>query len=245
MIKVAKFGGSSVADAEHFKKIRSIIEADPSRRFVVVSACGRRYKSDAKVTDLLYLVAAHVRYHVSCDDLLTDIGQRYFDIADELGLTYPIREEFATFAEKAKAGDLTTEELVSRGEYFTARLMAEYLGLPFLDAADVVAFHHDGTLSMTRTQALIQERGIPGGFVMPGFYGATREGRIMLLDRGGGDISGSILAKCLDAALYENWTDVSGFLSADPGVVPHPQPISRISLRQTKVPQLSGRMWMT
>lgn len=234
MIKVAKFGGSSVADAEHFKKIRSIIEADPSRRFVVVSACGRRYKSDAKVTDLLYLVAAHVRYHVSCDDLLTDIGQRYFDIADELGLTYPIREEFATFAEKAKAGDLTTEELVSRGEYFTARLMAEYLGLPFLDAADVVAFHHDGTLSMTRTQALIQERGVPGGFVMPGFYGATREGRIMLLDRGGGDISGSILAKCLDAALYENWTDVSGFLSADPGVVPHPQPISRITYSEMR-----------
>ena len=234
MIKIAKFGGSSVADAKHFRQIRSIVEADPARRFIVVSACGRRHKGDAKVTDLLYLVAAHVRYHVSCDDLLEDIGQRYFDIADELGLTYPIREEFAAFAEKAKAGQYTTEELVSRGEYFTARLMAETLGLPFLDAADAVAFHHDGTLSMRRTEELIQERGIPGGFVMPGFYGATREGQIKLLDRGGGDISGSILAKCLGADLYENWTDVSGFLSADPRVVENPQPIGRVTYQELR-----------
>ena len=234
MIKIAKFGGSSVADAEHFKKIRAIVEADPARRFVVVSACGRRHSGDAKVTDLLYLVAAHVRYHVSCDDLLADIGQRYFDIADELGLSYPIRDEFAAFADTARSGAYSTEELVSRGEYFTAQLMAEYLGLPFLDAADVVAFHHDGTLSMTRTEALVQERGIPGGFVMPGFYGATREGQIKLLDRGGGDISGSILAKCLGADLYENWTDVSGFLSADPRVVANPQPISRVTYSELR-----------
>ena len=175
-----------------------------------------------------------MRYHVSCDDLLADIGQRFFDIADELGLTYPIRERFEEFSEKAKSGSLSTEELVSRGEYFTAQLMAEYLGLPFLDAADVVAFHHDGTLSMTRTEALIQERGIPGGFVMPGFYGATREGQIKLLDRGGGDISGSILAKCLGANLYENWTDVSGFLSADPRIVENPQPISRVTYSELR-----------
>ena len=218
MIKIAKFGGSSVADAEHFKKIKAIVDADPARRFVVVSACGRRFKGDTKVTDLLYLVNAHVKYHVSCEELLEDIGQRYFDIADELELTYPIREEFAAFAERARSGGYSTEELVSRGEYFTARLMAEYLGLPFLDAATVVAFHHDGTLSMNRTSELVQEYGQQGGFVMPGFYGATREGQIKLLDRGGGDISGSILAKCLGADLYENWTDVSGFYSADPRI---------------------------
>ena len=127
MIKITKFGGSSVADAEHFRKIKAIIDADPARRFVVVSACGRRSKADTKVTDLLYLVDAHVNYHVSCEDLLTDIGQRYFDIADELNLDYPIRDEFAAFAERARTGGYTTEELVSRGEYFTARLMAEYL----------------------------------------------------------------------------------------------------------------------
>ena len=229
MIKIAKFGGSSVADAEHFKKIKAIVDADPARRFVVVSACGRRFKGDTKVTDLLYLVNAHVKYHVSCEELLEDIGQRYFDIADELELTYPIREEFAAFAERARSGGYSTEELVSRGEYFTARLMAEYLGLPFLDAATVVAFHHDGTLSMNRTSELVQEYGQQGGFVMPGFYGATREGQIKLLDRGGGDISGSILAKCLGADLYENWTDVSGFLTADPRIVKRPRSIRRIT----------------
>lgn len=234
MLKITKFGGSSVADAEHFKKIGSIIEADSARRFVVVSACGRRHKGDAKVTDLLYLVNAHVKYHVSCDDLLADIGQRYFDIADELGLSYPIREEFAAFSQAAKAGEYSTEELVSRGEYFTARLMAEFLGLPFLDAADVVAFHHDGSLSLKRTAELLAERAPKDGFVMPGFYGATREGQIKLLDRGGGDISGSILAKCLNADLYENWTDVSGFLSADPRMVKDPQPIARITYQEMR-----------
>ncbi|MDO4596119.1 MAG: aspartate kinase [Coriobacteriaceae bacterium] len=234
MIKVTKFGGSSVADAAHFRKIRAIIEADPARKFVVVSACGRRTKGDTKVTDLLYLVNAHVKYHVSCDDLLADIAQRYFDIADELGLTYPIREEFTLFAMRARQGGYSTEELVSRGEYFTARLMAEYLDLPFLDSADVVAFHHDGTLSMRRTTELVRARGLEGGFVMPGFYGATKEGQIKLLDRGGGDISGSILAKCLGADLYENWTDVSGFLSADPRIVPEAQPISRITYEELR-----------
>ena len=109
MIKIAKFGGSSVADAEHFKKIKAIVDADPARRFVVVSACGRRFKGDTKVTDLLYLVNAHVKYHVSCEELLEDIGQRYFDIADELELTYPIREEFAAFAERARSGGYSTE----------------------------------------------------------------------------------------------------------------------------------------
>ena len=234
MIKITKFGGSSVADAEHFKKIRAIIEADPARRFVVVSACGRRTKDDPKVTDLLYLVNAHVKYHVSCDTLLENIGQRYFDIADELGLTYPIRDEFAEFAAKAKTGEYTTEELVSRGEYFTARLMAEYLGLPFLDAADVIAFHHDGSLAMRRTAELVAERAPKEGFVLPGFYGATREGQVKLLDRGGGDISGSIMAKCLGADLYENWTDVSGFLSADPRLVKGPQPIARITYQEMR-----------
>lgn len=201
---------------------------------MVVSACGRRFKGDTKVTDLLYLVNAHVKYHVSCEELLEDIGQRYFDIADELELTYPIREEFAAFAERARSGGYSTEELVSRGEYFTARLMSEYLGLPFLDAATVVAFHHDGTLSMNRTSELVQEYGQQGGFVMPGFYGATREGQIKLLDRGGGDISGSILAKCLGADLYENWTDVSGFYSADPRIVPEAQPIARVTYEELR-----------
>ena len=123
---------------------------------------------------------------------------------------------------------------MSRGEYFTARLMAEYLGLPFLDASKVVAFHHDGTLSMRRTTELVEEYSQQAGFVMPGFYGATREGQIKLLDRGGGDISGSVLRECLGADLYENWTDVSGFFSADPRIVPEAQPIARVTYEELR-----------
>lgn len=235
MIKIAKFGGSSVASAEQFHKIKDIVQADASRRFIVVSACGRRFDGDTKVTDLLYLVAAHVKYHVSCDDLLDDIALRYVDIVDKLGLAYPIREELAAFAARARTGGYTTEELVSRGEYFTARLMAEYLGFDFVDATEVVMFHNDGRLDMERTEA--RARVIASEhtcFVMPGFYGATVDGRVKLLDRGGGDISGSILAKCLDANLYENWTDVSGFLSADPRIVDNPQPIARITYEELR-----------
>ena len=136
MIKITKFGGSSVSSAGQFKKIKAIIESDPSRRFVVVSAVGKRDKHDSKITDLLYLVNAHLQYHVTCDDLLGSIGQRFCEIARELNLEYPISQEFGIFREYAKRGDYTPEYIVSRGEYFTARLMAEYLGFPFVDAAD-------------------------------------------------------------------------------------------------------------
>ncbi len=230
MIKITKFGGSSVSSALQFKKVKSIIQADEARRFVVVSAVGKRDKRDNKVTDLLYLVNAHLQYHVSCDDLLGTIGQRFCEIAKELELEYPIGQEFGIFRERAKRGDFTPEFIVSRGEYFTARLMAEYLGFPFVDAADVVAFHHDGTLDMERTSAQLHEViGTHKCFVIPGFYGATSSGQIKLLDRGGGDITGSILAQCLNADLYENWTDVSGFLTADPRIVDNPRSIARIT----------------
>ncbi|MFQ7393524.1 MAG: hypothetical protein ACLRM9_10040 [Collinsella aerofaciens] len=232
MIKIAKFGGSSVADAEHFKKI-NIVDADPARRFVVVSPAAAALRR-RKVTDLLYLVNAHVKYHVSCEELLEDIGSAILISLMSWSSPIPSVRSSRPFAERARSGGYSTEELVSRGEYFTARLMAEYLGLPFLDAATVVAFHHDGTLSMNRTSELVQEYGQQGGFVMPGFYGATREGQIKLLDRGGGDISGSILAKCLGADLYENWTDVSGFYSADPRIVPEAQPIARVTYEELR-----------
>ena len=235
MIKITKFGGSSVSSAVQFRKVKSIIEADDARRFVVVSAVGKRDKRDSKITDLLYLVNAHLQYHVSCDDLLGTIGQRFCEIAKELGLQYPIGQEFGIFRERAKRGDFTPEFIVSRGEYFTAQLMAEYLGYPFVDAADVVAFNQDGTLDMDRTAAQLQEViGKAKRFVVPGFYGATRDGQIKLLDRGGGDITGAILAQCLDADLYENWTDVSGFLTADPRIVDSPKSIARITYAELR-----------
>ena len=228
MIKITKFGGSSVADAGQFKKVKRIIEADEGRRFVVVSAAGKRNSEDNKITDLLYLVDAHRTYHVDCTPLLTDIKQRFVDIATELGLSYPMAEEFDEFAAHIK--EYSTEYIVSRGEYFTARLMSEYLGLPFADAAEYVRFHHDGSLDMERTCDRIHDLVVrEGSFVLPGFYGATSEGDIKLFSRGGGDITGAIAARALNADLYENWTDVSGFLTADPRIVKRPRAIRRIT----------------
>ena len=228
MIKITKFGGSSVADAGQFKKVKRIIEADEGRRFVVVSAAGKRNSDDNKITDLLYLVDAHRTYHVDCTPLLADIKQRFVDIANELGLSYPMAERFDEFAAGIKGH--STEYIVSRGEYFTACLMSEYLGLPFADAAEYVRFHHDGTLDMERTCERIHDLVVREGcFVLPGFYGATSEGDIRLFSRGGGDITGSLVARALNADLYENWTDVSGFLTADPRIVTRPRAIRNIT----------------
>ncbi|OFK23994.1 aspartate kinase [Olsenella sp. HMSC062G07] len=233
MIKVAKFGGSSVADAEQFKKVKGIVDADPDRRFVVVSASGRRFAQDNKVTDLLLLVNAHIEYHVDCTALLHEIEQRYVDIKEALGLSFPVRERFDDFIDAIHAH--SPEFVVSRGEWFTAQLMAEYLEKPFLDARDVIVFHHDGTVDLERTQLRIRDAVQRlGDFVMPGFYGSTVDGSIKLFQRGGGDISGAILARCIDANLYENWTDVSGFLSADPRVVDDPRTIHRITFDEMR-----------
>ncbi len=234
MIKVAKFGGSSVADATQFKKVAEIVRSDDERRFVVVSAAGKRNSGDNKVTDLLLLVNAHIQYGVDCTALLTSIEQRYTDIANDLGLSFPVAEEFARLVQKIKT--VSPEYVVSRGEWFTGQLMAEYLGMPFVDAADVIVFHHDGTVDMERTQTRLREAVIHNGgsFLLPGFYGATVDGQIKLFKRGGGDITGAILARCIDAGLYENWTDVSGFLAADPRIIDKPRAIHRITFEEMR-----------
>ena len=233
MIKISKFGGSSVASAEQFKKVKAIVDADPDRKFVVVSAVGRRFDGDNKITDLLLLVNAHIQYHVDCTSLLADIEQRFVDIADELGVTWPVAEKFETFAKNIKKH--SPEYIVSRGEWFTSHIMAEYLGLKFVDAADVIVFHHDGTVDIERTASRLKEVVVrEGAFVLPGFYGATVDGSIKLFKRGGGDITGAIVARCINADLYENWTDVSGFLSADPRVVEDPRSIRRITFDEMR-----------
>ena len=233
MIKISKFGGSSVASAEQFKKVKAIVDADPDRKFIVVSAVGRRFDGDNKITDLLLLVNAHIQYHVDCTSLLADIEQRFVDIADELGVTWPVAEKFETFAKNIKKH--SPEYIVSRGEWFTSHIMAEYLGLKFVDAADVIVFHHDGTVDIERTASRLKEIVVrEGAFVLPGFYGATVDGSIKLFKRGGGDITGAIVARCINADLYENWTDVSGFLSADPRVVDDPRSIRRITFDEMR-----------
>lgn len=233
MVKVSKFGGSSVADAEQFKKVRSIVKSDPERRFVVVSAAGRRFEGDNKITDLLLLVNAHLNYHVDCTALLHEIESRFVEIRDTLGLRYPIEQKFEEFS--ALVGSLSPEYVVSRGEWFTGQLLAEYLGIPFVDAVDVVVFHHDGSVDMERTQTRVKDAAARlGHFVLPGFYGSTVDGTIKLFERGGGDITGAVLARCLDAGIYENWTDVSGFLAADPRIVDNPRSIHRITFDEMR-----------
>ncbi len=234
MYKVAKFGGSSVADASQFKKVRDIVRADPDRKFVVVSASGKRFSGDNKITDLLLLVNAHLKYGVDCTPLLQSIEERYVGIAEELGLSFPVHEQFTRFI--SRLDEVTPEYVVSRGEWFTAKLMAEYLEMPFVDASEVVMFHHDGNVDMERTQTKLREAMIHtgGSFVLPGFYGSTVDGLTKLFKRGGGDITGAILARCIDAGLYENWTDVSGFLAADPRIVENPRGIHRITFEEMR-----------
>ena len=229
MIKVAKFGGSSVAGAEQFKKVKAIIEADPSRRIVVSSAAGKRDANDHKLTDLLYLCHAHITYGVSCDDIVSSIRGRFVEIRDALGLQYDVEGEFDKLLPRLNR-DMGVDELVSRGEYFTSRLLAEYLGYRFVDAADCVFFGLDGQIDREKTYAAIgkalarYER-----ILIPGFYGRLPTGKIKVMSRGGSDISGALAAAAVHADVYENWTDVSGILMADPKIVKDPAPISKIT----------------
>ena len=213
--------------------MRAIIESDPSRRFVVVSAAGRKTKKDNKITDLLYLCRAHVDYHVDYHPVFEIIRARFLEIKAELGLSTPIEADLDVLCEKLP--DLSVDELVSRGEYFTARLMADFLGFPFVDATDVIAMEFDGSFNFEKTSENL--KAVLKGhdcFVMPGFYGKTPDGAVRVMTRGGSDISGSILARCLKADMYENWTDVSGFLMADPRIVENPRNIERITYEELR-----------
>ena len=233
MIKITKFGGSSVANAEQFRKVKSIIDADPSRRFVVVSAAGKATKSDNKITDLLYLCHAHVEYHVDCSNVFSIIKKRFLDIRDELSLSVDIARELRSI--ESRITELSVDELVSRGEYITARLMADYLQFPFVDAADVIKLNYDGSIDFKATdQNLKFIMRDHDRFVLPGFYGTTPDGAVKVMSRGGSDITGSILAKCLKADLYENWTDVSGFMMADPHIIKDPKPIERTTYAELR-----------
>ena len=234
MLKVAKFGGSSVAGAEQFQKVKAIVEAAPSRRVVVVSAAGKRSSDDHKLTDLLYLCHAHLTYGVSCEDILQTIQDRFAQIRSSLGLTYDVEGEFAALRARLNK-ETPVDELVSRGEYFTARLMAEYLGYEFLDAADCVFFGFDGRFDLEKTYAAIRAAAQKGcGLVIPGFYGSLPTGKLKLMTRGGSDISGALAAAAVDADVYENWTDVSGILMADPRIVENPSPIEHITYSELR-----------
>lgn len=234
MIKVVKFGGSSVANSTQFQKVKNIIDSDPSRKFIVTSACGKESHEDHKITDLLYLCVAHVRYGVSYEKIFQMIVDKYERIRNDLHLTIDLDTEFARIRKIMEQG-MSTDYVVSRGEYLTGRCLAEYLGAKFVDAADVIRFHYDGRIDMERTASELEKRAKGDQrIVIPGFYGSLPNGVIKVMSRGGSDITGSVIANLVDADVYENWTDVSGFLVADPHIIDHPMRIPRITYSELR-----------
>ena len=222
MFKVLKFGGSSLADSSQFAKVKGIVESEASREAVIVSAPGKRKSGDSKITDLLYLVHAHIKYGVSYDHILDMIKERYVEIKNNCGLTTDIEKVIDdTFAGIDKS--TTVDHIVSRGEYFCALLMAEYLGYAFVDAADWLVFDYNGKVDNKKSEAKLREyKEIYERIVTPGFYGAYPSGEIRVFPRGGSDITGALAASFLGADIYENWTDVSGILMVDPRIVKNP-----------------------
>ena len=190
MLKVAKFGGSSMADAGQYQKIRDIIRSDPSRRVVVVSAAGKRSAGDNKITDLLYLCYAHLQYGVSCDGIYQMIRERYGDIHRELGLRVDLEGVLDRLRSQMEQG-ISRDELVSRGEYLSALLMADYLGFTFVDAAQWLFFHYDGTIDQEKSYAALRALARDKCVVIPGFYGLMPDGKLRTLTRGGSDITGA------------------------------------------------------
>ena len=233
MLKVLKFGGSSMASAAQYQKIKAIVEQDSSRRVVVVSAAGKRSKDDHKITDLLYLCHAHVRYGVSCDAVFGMISQRYLEIRDALGLKTELESELAAIRTEMENG-MSEAALASRGEYLSARLMADYLGFDFVDAAAWLRFRMDGSVDREWSYAALRKLAEGRRLVIPGFYGAMADGSIRTFTRGGSDITGALAAAALDADVYENWTDVSGILMADPRIVENPEPIPRLTYSELR-----------
>ncbi len=232
--KVVKFGGSSLADANQFKKVAAIIKSDDKRKYVVPSAPGKRFSDDIKITDMLYKCC---ELAVNGEDFSADfqiIKDRYNGIISELGMELSLDSEFDAIAAELKSRP-SRDFAASRGEYLNGIILASYLGYEFVDAADVIVFDTKGTLLLDETVAAVRAKlkELPNA-VIPGFYGRTTEGNIKTFSRGGSDVTGSILANAVKAEIYENWTDVSGFLVADPRIVENPDVIEVITYRELR-----------
>ena len=231
---VVKFGGSSLASAKQFKKVADIIRADKGRRYVVPSAPGKRNDKDEKVTDLLYQCYDAAFQGKSYKKILEKIRDRYEEIIDGLHLNLNLDHQFQIIEENFQAG-VGRDYAASRGEYLNGILMAAYLGIEFIDAADVVFFDENGNFLSEETNRELEERlAHTERAVIPGFYGSAKDGSIRTFSRGGSDITGSIVARAIHADLYENWTDVSGFLVADPRIVEDPEVIEAITYKELR-----------
>ena len=237
LTKVVKFGGSSLADAEHFKRVAEIVLSDPSRRYVVPSAPGKRSKDDTKVTDMLYHCYEMIRNHeepAAIDAYYDNIRARYNGIIKDLGLDFDISGEL-TYVKNAMSHASGRDFAASRGEYLNGLILAKYLGFSFIDAENVIFFRENGSFDEERTNAVLaEELKKYERAVIPGFYGSMPNGTIKTFSRGGSDITGSIVARAAEADLYENWTDVSGFMMADPRVLKNPPPIETISYQELR-----------
>lgn len=236
-IKVVKFGGSSLADAQHFKQVADIIRSDPSRRYVVPSAPGKRFSGDTKVTDMLYRCYEMIRSRESIeeiDDLYSQIVGRYREIIRELGLNFDMSGEFE-YVKNAMMHASGRDYAASRGEYLNGIVLAKYLGFDFIDAENVIFFKENGTFDEEKTNRILSEElARHERAVIPGFYGVMPNGTVRTFSRGGSDITGSIVARACNAYLYENWTDVSGCLMADPRIVDSPCSIETITYRELR-----------
>jgi aspartate kinase len=233
-VKVVKFGGSSLADAEHFKQVARIVKADPSRRYVVPSAPGKRFSDDTKVTDMLYTCYDMIRRNENIDEYFGKIADRYNGIIADLGLDFDMSGELE-YVKNAMLHRSGRDYAASRGEYLNGLILAKYLGFDFVDAENVVFFRDDGTFDEEATdKALREELANHEHAVIPGFYGIMPNGTIKTCSRGGSDITGSIVARAVNADLYENWTDVSGFMIADPRIIDSPKSIDTITYRELR-----------
>lgn len=233
-IKVLKFGGSSLADAEQFRKVKSIIESDPARRYVVPSAPGKRFSGDEKVTDLLYECYSISASGGEIDSAFEKIIERYNDIVASLGVDLDLSDEYVhiKWSIMHHAG---RDYAASRGEYLNGKILAAFIGYDFIDPAAFIKFGDDGVFDAEMTNTLLSaELKHHERAVIPGFYGSMPNGTIKTFSRGGSDITGSIVARAVVAEIYENWTDVDGFLMADPRIVPHPKVIETITYRELR-----------
>lgn len=233
-MKVCKFGGSSLADAAQFNKVKKIIESDAQRVYIVPSAPGKRCADDTKVTDLLYAYHASVSGGDGGDSLFAELKARFISLRDGLGLGADIETELSVIHENVRNG-AGVDYTVSRGEYLSGILMADYLGFDFIDPAEAIFFSMDGVYESEKTRTVMRGRlRHTKQAVIPGFYGSMPDGRIKTFSRGGSDITGAIVARSARADVYENWTDVSGVLMADPRIVDNPRVIRKITYRELR-----------
>ena len=239
-LKVVKFGGTSLADAEHFKRVADIIKSDPSRRYVVASAPGKRVGDDEKVTDMLYNCYNMIRKREDISDYYQKIVDRYVSIISGLGMDFDITGELE-YIKNAMMARSGLDFAASRGEYLNSLILANYLGFDFIDSENVIFFKENSTFDEEKTNAAMKEELAKHEYaVIPGFYGSMPNGTIKTFSRGGSDITRSIVARACCADLYENWTDVSGLMMADPRIIDNPLPISTITYKELRELSYNG-----